>query len=342
MKYPEPLKEGSKIAVTAFSSGVPAACHQRLDIVIANLKDRGFTVVEGQCLRENNHHVSASREQRVKELMYFLCDDSVDAIMPPWGGELAMDILPLLDYDQLKTVKPKWIMGFSDVSTILTAITTKIGWPTAHTANLMQLHPSETESLTASVYEYLGQEAGARFLQSSSTKYQTQGLSFADNPNATLNLTESTGWKVLGDADNAQFSGRLIGGCLDTISHTIGSEYFDIDQFQHTFKSDGVILYFENAEMSPTVFQRALLSMKYKGFFNQLSGLLIGRSAVTTNCSKDISPFKALSDALADLNIPVVYDADIGHQPPNMTLLNGSYAEISVESGAAKVVQTLK
>jgi muramoyltetrapeptide carboxypeptidase len=342
MKYPEPLKEGSKIAVTAFSAGVPAPCHQRLDIVIANLKCRGFTVVEGQCLRENNHHVSASKEQRAKELMDFLCDDSVDAIMPPWGGELAMDILPLLDYEQLNTVKPKWLMGFSDVSTILTAITTKVGWSTAHTANLMQLHPSETELLTASVYGCLGQEVGSCLIQRSSTQYQTQGFSLADNPNATLNLTEPTRWKVLGEADDAQFSGRLIGGCLDTISHIIGTEYFDIDAFQHTFKSDGVILYFENAEMSPTVFVRALLSMKYKGVFNLLNGLLIGRSAVTTHCAKDMSPFKALSDALGDLNIPVVYDADIGHQPPNMTLLNGSYAEVTVKNGAAKVVQTLK
>ena len=58
--------------------------------------------------------------------------------------------------------------------------------------------------------------------------------------------------------------------------------------------------------------------------------------------AKDISQFKALSDALGDLNIPVVYDTDIGHLPPNMTLLNGSYVEITVKKGAAKVVQTLK
>ena len=128
MKYPSPLKKGSKIAVTAFSSGVAVSCHQRLDIVLANLKDLGFEVIEGQCLREDIKHVSASKQLRAQELTEFLCDDTIDAIMPPWGGELAMDILPLLDYEQLKSVKPKWIMGFSDVSTVLAALTTKLGW----------------------------------------------------------------------------------------------------------------------------------------------------------------------------------------------------------------------
>jgi len=107
VKYPTPLKIGSKIAITAFSSGVTDNCHQRLNIVIDNLKNLGFKVVEGQCLREDIKHVSASKNKRAQELMDFLCDDSIDAIMPPWGGELAMDILPLLDYEHLKSVKPK-------------------------------------------------------------------------------------------------------------------------------------------------------------------------------------------------------------------------------------------
>lgn len=342
MKYPNPLKKGSKIAITAFSSGVPEQCHQRLDIVIDNLKRLGFYVIEGQCLRKNLKHVSASRELRAQELMNFLCDDTIDAIMPPWGGELAMDLLPLLNYEYLKTVKPKWLVGFSDVSTVLTSLTTKLGWATAHSANLMQLHPSETELLTTSGFECLRQMTGSSFVQRSSENYQIKGVSFKDNPNATLNLTEPTRWKVLGGSDNARFSGRLIGGCFDTISHIIGTEYFDIDSFYHTFKSDGLILYLENAEMKPTVFLRALLSLKYKGVFNRVNALLFGRSAMTSHSANDMSLFEALSDALMDLNIPVVYDTDIGHLPPNMTLLNGAYAEVTVTKGSGKIVQTLK
>jgi muramoyltetrapeptide carboxypeptidase len=139
MKYPSPLIKGSKIAITAFSSGVPEELHQRLDIVISNLKKSGFDVVEGNCLRENIKHVSSSSELRAQELMKFLCDETISAIAPPWGGEFAMDILPLLDYERLKTVKPKWIFGYSDVSTIAVALMTKLGWSTVHCSNLMEL-----------------------------------------------------------------------------------------------------------------------------------------------------------------------------------------------------------
>jgi muramoyltetrapeptide carboxypeptidase len=39
MKYPRPLTKGSRIAITAFSSGVPEPCHKRLDIAVANLTE---------------------------------------------------------------------------------------------------------------------------------------------------------------------------------------------------------------------------------------------------------------------------------------------------------------
>jgi len=342
VKYPNPLKSGSKIAITAFSSGVAANCHQRLDIVLKNLKDLGFEVIEGQCLREDIKHVSASKQLRAQELMNFLCDDSIDAIMPPWGGELAMDILPLLDYEHLQSVKPKWIMGFSDVSTVLTTLTTKLGWATVHATNLMQLHADETESLTSRTLAHLKRKLGENIEQYSSTFYQINNEPFSQNPNVTLNLTEPTQWKVLGEKDNAHFSGRLIGGCFDTISHIIGTDYFDFDAFPFNFIDEGIILYLENAEMSPTVFMRALLSLKYKGVFNKVNGLFLGRNAVIGKNTKEITAFEALSNALSDLDIPVIYDADIGHLAPNLTLFNGAYAEISVTTNEAKIKQTLK
>jgi len=342
VKYPTPLKIGSKIAITAFSSGVTDNCHQRLNIVIDNLKNLGFKVVEGQCLREDIKHVSASKNKRAQELMDFLCDDSIDAIMPPWGGELAMDILPLLDYEHLKSVKPKWIMGFSDVSTVLTTLTTKLDWCTVHSANLMQLHPNETELLTANTLNYLNLKAGDNFEQDASKFHQIKNDSFVKNPNVTLKLTEPTQWKVLGKQIDTQFSGRLIGGCFDTISHIICTEYFDIEALNNEYKTDGIILYLENAEMSPTVFMRALLSLKYKGVFNKINGLLLGRNAMKTNSGKEITSFEALSNAISDLNIPVIFDADIGHLPPNLTIFNGAFAEVSVIKGEGKIKQLLK
>ncbi len=341
MKYPVPLGKGSRVAVTAFSSGVPSSLHKRLNIVIENLKKQDFEVIEGECLRENTKHVSACAKHRAAEFMRFLCDDSINAVVPPWGGEFAMDILPLLDYEKLQTVKPKWILGYSDVSTVSTALMTKLGWVTVHCSNLMDLHPNESDWLTSSTLNWLTKAEGSSFEQHSSKYYQIDGSSFSDDPNFTLNTTEPTVWKISGNQE-VVFSGRLVGGCFDTMMHLIGTEYFDIHLLHKRFKIDGLILYLENVEMSPTVFKRALQSLKYKGVFELCNGLLIGRSSVLDKCGKDITIEEALTEVTKDLEIPVVYDVDIGHLPPNMTILNGSYAEVVMNGNAGKIRQTLK
>ena len=341
MKYPAPLAKGSKIAITAFSAGVPSSLHARLDIVIENLKKQGFEVIEGECLRENKHHVSASAKKRAAEFMQFLCDDTFDAVIPPWGGEFAMDILPLLDYEKLKTVKPKWIFGYSDVSTILMTLMTRLGWITVHCSNLMDLHPNEQNPLISNTLKWLMQPQGVSFEQHSSTHFQLDGSAFSKDPNFTLNTIEPTEWKLSGNKQTA-FSGHLMGGCFDTMMHLIGTEYFDIQYLHKKFKQAGLILYLENVEMPPTVFKRALQSLKYQGVFDLCNGVLIGRSAVLDNCGNDISVQDALIAVTNELNIPVVYDVDIGHLPPNMTLFNGAYAEVIVNGSKGKICQTLK
>ena len=60
--------------------------------------------------------------------------------MPPMGGELAMEILPLLDFGAIKNAKPKWLVGYSDVSTIACALTAKCNWATVdNKSNVQQL-----------------------------------------------------------------------------------------------------------------------------------------------------------------------------------------------------------
>lgn len=141
--YPAPLKVGSKIAICSLSAGLKEKFHARLDIVINGLKNRGYDVVEGEFLRQNKPREQLNAKAHAQQLMGFLLDEEIDAIMPPMGGELAMEILPLLDFNAIKQAKPKWLVGFSDVSTIACALTAKCQWATLHSANLMQLHPDE-------------------------------------------------------------------------------------------------------------------------------------------------------------------------------------------------------
>ena len=45
---------------------------------------------------------------------------------------------------------------------------------------------------------------------------------------------------------------------------------------------------------------------------------------------------------LSSLNIPVVYDADISHKSPCLTIINGSIANISVKDGKCNISFELK
>ena len=113
--FPPRLAPGDVIGVTAPSSGVPEHLHPRLELAIKNLKKRGYQVREGRCLRSQHKNKSATKFSRVEELMSYLTDPDIKAVMPRWGGDLAMELLDLIDFDLLSRSKPKWFVGFSDL-----------------------------------------------------------------------------------------------------------------------------------------------------------------------------------------------------------------------------------
>ncbi|MDW7548463.1 S66 family peptidase [Pseudoalteromonas peptidolytica] len=341
MKYPKPLKAGSKIAITAFSAGVPASMHARLDNALGYLAQQGFELVVGECLRDNHNYVSADAKTRVNELMGYLLDDTIDAIMPPWGGAIAMDVLSQLHWEQLAQARPKWIIGFSDVSTLLSAVTCKLGWASVHGTNLMQLNGHQQDPLTIGLFDHLRCTPNNSFTQFPSTHYEADPLNFVDFPDAGFNLSTTTQWRTLANRESSKrFAGRLLGGCLDIHMLLAGTEYFDLDAFLQEHPNESIILYFENGEMPPAAYYRALQSIKLRGWFSKVAGVLIGRNPEPLAKDSDWTHVDALQYVFADCDFPVLYDVDIGHQAPNLTLINGAFAEV-ICNDAFSITQTL-
>ncbi len=341
VSLPKPLRPGDLIAVTAPSSGVSGPALARLDLVLEHLRDRGYRVIEGNCLRTEHKNASAPSHERAAEFNRFLKDPNVSAIFPPWGGELASELLDQIDFEGLRLSTPKWLLGFSDISTLQLPLTLMSGWATAHGPNLMDLAPTQTDTLTAGALAVLEQGLVAPVEQRSSEKYQTKWTDFAIRADAPFNLTEETSWKRLDSStESVSIHGRLIGGCLDTIAWLAGTRFGDIPSFVKTNRRQGTILYLENVEMSPTGLVRALLSIKRHGWFNHLAGLMIGRSAgPTPPSSTSLSYQDALLAALGDLPYPILYDTDIGHRPPQFTLINGAFAHVTFSDGKGSIVQ---
>lgn len=326
--YPKALSKGDKIAICAFSSGVDQAYHARLDLVLAGLKAKGFQVIEGACLREAH----SPAKQRADELMQFLTDDSIAAIMPPWGGDLTMEILSLLDFNAISQAQPKWLVGFSDISTFACALTTRCGWATLHAANLMQIHPDDPDEYLANIFKALQLGEKGQLNQVASPYYQQSVIDYSHQPQAQFDLTAPSQWRCINykDTRKIEVSGRLIGGCLDTLGLLLPSNYYALHEFKKQYAPEGLILYLENAELSPMALARCLLSLKLNDVFTDVNAVVLGRSpAINNDCYFD--EYQAIELAFKGNLFPVIVDADIGHVAPNLALINGGFATITAD-----------
>ena len=341
-RYPVPLCPGDTIGVTAPSAGVPEKLHERLDTCIEHLRNLGFDVVEGACLRRNEKHVSASRAERAKDLLDLWEADEVKAILPPWGGEIAVHLLPCIDFHRLAASPPKWILGYSDTSTLLFALTMATGIATAHGTTLMEMIPGQAGKLSQRWQDVMSLEAGQQITLLSSSRFQVKGPDWAEDPTAKFNLTEDTQWRCMHNGkqtDSLAFEGRIVGGCLETLSALVGTPYGDVLRYRQRFKKDGLILFLENAESNPGAVCRMLWHMRLAGWFDDLNGLLLGRSGGGE--SEHFTYMDALHDVFDDLSVPIICDADIGHRPPQMTIMNGALATVAFSEGKGSIVQTL-
>ena len=126
MIYPEFIKKGDYIGVTAPSSGIiDESKLKRLDNAINNIKKLGFNYIETTNVRTDEAERSSEAKQRAEEFMSLWNNDNVKSIILAAGGYYESEILQYLDFEKLKITKPKWIQGFSD-STVLTFLTTTL------------------------------------------------------------------------------------------------------------------------------------------------------------------------------------------------------------------------
>nr|WP_221626915.1 S66 peptidase family protein [Cohnella lubricantis] len=326
------MRLGDKIAVTAPSSGTGPEQHDMLRQAKRSLESMGFQVAEGRTIWTNEKCVSAPRETRARELEAFLADDEVKAIIPPWGGEFLMELLPLIDWERWKAQAPKWLLGYSDISTLLFVYTLLTGHATAHGPNYFDVGSESPDELTARCLDVLRMGRGAAARQTSSSRYRS---SWHNPPDS------DTRWEILGGGERARFSGRLIGGCLDTLSSLPGTRYAPVESFVRSYCEDsGVIWYLESCEMNAADIYRSLWQMEQSGWFRRMNGVLIGRPAGYSHAD-GFELTDALSAVFGPMGIPVVYNADIGHVPPQLTLVNGALAEVSCSGGRGELTMTL-
>ena len=334
VKYPT-LKENFTIGITAPSSGVDRELHPLVEQVMDKMKAKGHSIICGDTVWTQEKAKSAPAPIRAQELQQMMSNENIDVIIPPWGGELLVEILSYVDFHAFQK---KWILGYSDTSSLLLAVTLKTGMATAHGPNLIDLRGQEEDDTTRMWLSVLQTKQGEKIVQHSSSKYQKKWQH--DNPTPVIfHLTEDTVWKTTSNS-NVNMEGRFLGGCLDIINFLVGTPYGDVKAFQSKrINNEPIIWYFEVCDMNATDIKRSLVQMKLAGWFDNISGIMFGR----TPASKPVEGYTkedVYNELAEELDVPVIYDVDCGHVPPQITFVNGALGQVKVENGKGEIVQT--
>ncbi|KUP08782.1 peptidase S66 [Bacillus coahuilensis m2-6] len=333
IRYPL-LEKDKNMAITAPSSGIPKELHSMFILACNRMMVRGYSLKIGETVWTQNKAKSAPAWVRGEEFNRLMMDESVSIILPPWGGELLIEILEYVDFAQMQE---KWIVGYSDTSLLSLAVTLQTGIATVHGPNLVDLRGEQWDDTTAMWERVVSLKPDQSIVQYSSKLFQKEWQHH--NPTSCVfHLTEQTYWKSV-QPTPVKIKGRLLGGCIDVIRHLAGTPFGNIQTFKERYiQHDQIIWYFENCELSVTDLRRSLVQLKLAGWFTDCSGIMFGRSPANQSVG-NYTAQDAYEDLAEELQIPIVYDLDFGHVPPQMTLVNGAFAEVEVDNGVGVVVQ---
>jgi muramoyltetrapeptide carboxypeptidase len=338
IRLPSPLLTGGTIGITAPSSGVAVRMRARFDACVQTAQELGYSVRIGKHVLSESETTGTAAE-RAAELESMMLDPSISAVVPPWGGELLIQTLQHLDFDRLAASTPKWFAGWSDCTTFMLPLLLRSNIMSLHGQNFMDL-PMQNVGIEP-WFNILSASSNYRFTQSQLPQFAKTWKSYVEYPTVSrYEVDTPTCWRLLGAERDVRVSGRLVGGCVDVLTKLVGTPYGDVPAFVRKHADEGVIVYLEVSEANSFDVSRSLHQFLYAGWFDSVNAVLLGRSSGPD--AEGFSQHDAVADALSSLSVPVLYDLDFGHRPPQHLLVNGAVATVQFGSSGNFIEQTLR
>ena len=337
MKYPSFLRGNDTIGVPTPSAGSKDKKKiNRYKNAEKKLSELGYKLKLSKNIYNNINGRSSDAKTRGKELNEMFKSKDIDFILCASGGEFLIECLPYVDFNLIKE-NPKFVAGFSDPTGILFPITTKYDIATIYGNNFGSYG---MEKFSRSHYDFLDLSTGKKFDFKSYPLYENERLKQVTGLEP-YNLKKKVKWKTL-DGKDIKLEGRIVGGCFDIISELIGTKYDGMKEFNEKYKDDGIIWFFDNCELSMEETIRTLWKMNEFDYFKYCKGVVFGRFGVETSwVGYDIK--SCLEDTiLNELNIPIIYDADISHKAESLPILIGSIATIECKNNKGTISFEIK
>lgn len=320
MRYPVFPKKKDLIMIPAPSAGVGRKL-ESFDRSLDVLRETGYRIEETASVRVNDMR-SADAETRGREFSSCFAREDARLVFCAAGGDFLSECLPYVDW-KLMDEHPKWLMGASDPTSLLYAYLTKYDTAVLYGMNagsfdMPEMYPFMKDSLSLI--------RGKMVTQHSADMYVS--IPFSDEPV----FDRETRWQA--NVQKAAVRGRAAGGCLDVLKDLIGTKYENTKGFVRKYRQDGIIWFLDVYSMPAEHVYRTLLQMRYAGWLNAASAVVLGR-VLFPSSETGMTYEEALERACGDMLY--FHEADIGHTDPCMTLILGAMAELKYNKGKASL-----
>jgi muramoyltetrapeptide carboxypeptidase len=301
MIYPPYLQKGDTIGMVC-PAGFMAP--EKWQTCVQTLQDWGFKVELGATMNSaSTTYFSGTDEERKLDLQRMLDDKKIKAILCGRGGYGMGRIIDQLDFKKLER-RPKWIIGFSDI-TVLHAHLNRI-------CGIASIHGP-----MAAAFNEGGDENP--YVQSLKAMLLGTKAEYNAAPHA---------FNIAGTAQ-----GRLVGGNLSLIAHLIGT--------RSAFKTKGKLLFLEDVGEQLYNVDRMFYQLKRAGVLDGLAGLILG--GFTDNKDTE-RPFgqtveEILHHLVKDCEYPVCFGFPVSHEKENFALKVGAKYQLLVSPSEVRLIE---
>ena len=293
------LKAGDIIGITAPAGYITSG---EIRSAVQKMESWGYKILLGETIDKRDFTFGGTDEERAKDFQKMLDDPKIKAIMCARGGYGVVRIIDKLNWEKFK-LKPKWIIGFSDVTVFHSHLNKNFGIASIH-SKMCNSFPDDWS---------LAEPIQIETIESIQLALSGKKMKYSTIPNPQ---------NKLGTAD-----GVLIGGNLKMLETLAGTKS-DIN-------TAGKILFVEDTGEYMYNVDRMFWNLKRTGKLSQLKGLIIGGFKIKVD--EDSDDFgKTLQDVVLEkvkaYHYPLCFDFPVGHQRNNYALKCGVKHRLEVKN----------
>jgi muramoyltetrapeptide carboxypeptidase len=296
-KIQQYLKKGDTIGITSAAGAITLTdCTDSINMI----QSWGFAIKIGSTIGKKSFTFGGTDEERITDLQQMLDDDSLKAIMIARGGYGLVRIIDKLNFTKF-IKKPKWIIGFSDVTVLHSHINKNFGIATLHSKMCNSfVAPAIAEPIQLETLDSI-----RKCLLGEKMIY-----------NIPLNINNKLG----------KAKGILVGGNLKTLESLAASASDIVTKNKILFVEDtGEYLY---------SIDRMFYNLKRSGKLANLTGLVVGGFKIKKD-DEGAEFGKTLEEIVLEktkeYNYPVCFDFPVGHQKNNFALKCGVEHILTIE-----------